>query len=48
MKILKSSGFITWPFSVPTRIFIFSESFLTSFIFVEEFSYICFRQAKYF
>ena len=48
MKILKSSGLITWPCSVLTRMSIFSESFLMSFIFVEEFSYICFRQANYF
>ena len=47
MKILKSSGLITWPCSVPTRMSIFSESFLMSLIFVEEFSYMCFRQAKY-
>ena len=48
MKILKSSGLITWPCSVPTRMSIVSESFFMSFIFVEEFSYICCRQAKYF
>ena len=46
MKILKSSGLITWPCSVPTRMSIFSESFFMSLILVDEFSYICFKHAK--